>query len=329
MSERWIFAAGIVLAVLVVGGVFLLRPVKPKPAEVKEARAPAPPPITEVTLTGQIEARNVVAVAATLDGIAEEVFVDAGQEVYEGQLLCRIKNSELDLAHEAAVAEAEKAQSRASNLESSLIAARLEASRARADALRSRGEFERAEKAYQRQAILFREGATPRLVYEKAEREYNSLKSESEGLEALAKKAEGQLANLTEDLDRARRNAEKSKETLESASLGLAAAEVHSPIDGIVVERKAKAGEAVSREIKDLFRVATDLGQLSIAVEPDPTALARIHPGQPASVHVAEAPDPLTGTVREIRGTQAVIDFSSPTPLVKPGITAQVKIPLT
>jgi hypothetical protein len=65
-------------------------------------------------------------------------------------------------------------------------------------------------------------------------------------------------------------------------------------------------------------------------VEPPPPQLQRIHAGQRAAIHIAEVPDqPISGAVREVKGSQVVVEFISPTPLIKPGLTAQVTIKLT
>jgi hypothetical protein len=81
--------------------------------------------------------------------------------------------------------------------------------------------------------------------------------------------------------------------------------------------------------MKDLVVIATDLTNMMVIVEPPPPALARIKAGLPAAVRLPElSPDEFPGSVRELRGTQVVVDFTSPAPIVKPGLTAQVKIKL-
>ena len=43
-------------------------------------------------------------------------------------------------------------------------------------------------------------------------------------------------------------------------------------------------------------------------------------------VQVAEAPSAIQGTVREIKAGRVFVDFTSPSPAIKPGLTAQVRI---
>ncbi|MEK7753797.1 MAG: hypothetical protein AAB654_17885, partial [Acidobacteriota bacterium] len=66
---------------------------------------------------------------------------------------------------------------------------------------------------------------------------------------------------------------------------------------------------------------------LEVVVEPDPPALARIRAGQPATVHLSEmANQPIPASVREVKGTQVLVEFTSPDPAIRPGLTAQVTI---
>jgi hypothetical protein len=52
-------------------------------------------------------------------------------------------------------------------------------------------------------------------------------------------------------------------------------------------------------------------------------------PGQSVIVQVAEmSGESLEGSVREVKDGQAIIEFSSPNPAIKPGLTAQVRIRL-
>jgi FKBP-type peptidyl-prolyl cis-trans isomerase 2 len=63
--------------------------------------------------------------------------------------------------------------------------------------------------------------------------------------------------------------------------------------------------------------------------ELEPPVLARVRPGQEALVYTPELPNPIPARVKEIEGTQVVVEFTSPDPTLLPGATAQVRIKLT
>jgi multidrug resistance efflux pump len=332
---KWLLFGGVViLAAIAAGSLAVWRQQNRKPAapKVELAKPAAPADFTgsEVSLTGKIQAQKVVDVPVPIEGTIESFEVEVGEDVFEGQVIARIQNRQSEARLEAATAELDKAQTRVTNTDGAIIAARLEASRAAADAQRTRAEFDLADRTYQRQKLLYAEGATPRLTFEKAEREYKALKDEHETKDALARQAEERVSALNRDLDLFRRMLEEKNEMLELAKTDVAAGEVRAPADGIIVARRGELGEDVTRQIEDLFRIATALSAMEVVVEPTPPALARIRPGQAAAIHIAEMPNEvINGTVREVAGSQVIVEFISPTPLIKPGLSAQVTIKLT
>jgi multidrug resistance efflux pump len=329
MRGRWLLITGsAVLAAVAVGALLLHRRAAPAP---RQAVAPAPATVVgpEVSLPGKIRAQSVVAVAVPVAGTIESLLVEEGQPVYEGQLLGRIRNTGLEGAEEESVADAEQAQARLSQLQNEWIAVRLEASRARSDSTRAQSECDRAERAYLRQQMLYREGATPRLVFEKTAAGFESAKAERDTRAELAQVAEDRLSNLVKSLDAARKTLDEKNEALDTAREEAAAAEIHSPVDGLVVAVTKQPGDEVTTEVRDLFQIAVNLTALEAVVEPEPPALARIRPGQEALIQIAELPGAIPGRVKEIQGAQVIVEFTSPNPALRPGTTAQVRIRLT
>ena len=326
---------GITLLVAVSAGALAVwrqasKPMPVKPAPVVQAAPPVKVEPTELSITGQISAQKVVNVPATADGVIETFAVDAGENVFEGQLLARIKNVKVASAMEMAASDAQKAETRVKETEAAIVAARLEASRAHADASRAKSELDRAEKAYTRQKLLYAEGATPRLVYEKAEHDYAALKDEAESKSALAQQSEDHGAQLSRDLELYKRASNDRNNTMEQANGKSAGGEVRSPCDGLILTRKSKQGAEVSRAMDDLFTIATAMSAMEVILEPTPPQLARIHAGQAAAIHlIGVKSETIEGAVREVKGNQVIVDFISPTPLIKPGLTAQVTIKLT
>jgi multidrug resistance efflux pump len=254
---------------------------------------------------------------------------DVGEDVFEGELLAQIKNAKVDNAAQTAESEATRTQARVADLENSLIGARLEASRARSDETRVKSELERAQRLYTQQKALIDQGATPRLTFEKAEKEYNTYKADAENLGRTAAAAEDRVASLTGELESARKLAESQAQKSDEAKADLGAGEVRSTVNGVVLARNGQAGAPVTRDIPDLFRIGVELNNLQVTVTPPAAVLTRIKPGQAATIEIPDAPGPVIGTVREVQGGQVVVDFTSPAATVKPGRTAKVKLRLS
>jgi multidrug resistance efflux pump len=331
MRGKWILISVTVVALAVAAGALsVLRKDSSHAAAPAHTAAPPAPPTSEVSLPGKIEAQHVVAVPVQISGSVGEFMVDVGEDVYEGEVIARISNGGLETARESASSAVEMAQLRLNKIEAGIIAARLEASRARADAVRARDELQRTDKAYQRQQMLHREGATPRLNYEKSQREYETAQAEFQNLDELARNSENRVDDLLKEQQNAKKILDDKSKELESTNVRLQAAEIHSPVDGLVVGRKGEVGRELGpQEQNELFRIAVDLGNLQMTVDPEPPVLGRIKPGQPALIMTADLQgEGISGTVKEIRGNQAVIVFTSPDPVLKPGMTAQARIKL-
>ena len=326
MRGKWLLISGSVIALACAGGaISLLRHESPQPAPAPER---AVPPASELSLSGQVQAQHVVPVGAG-SGTIDSFLVDVGQDVSEGQLLAHISNQGLESAREEAARILQNAQEKVNAIGSRIVAARLEASRSRADANRSRDQFERAEKAYQRQQLLHREGATPRLTYEKSEREFEAARSEFTSLDELARQADNRIAELVRELETAKRALDERNAALETATAQSAGAEVRSPVSGVVVARHGEPGKMVGpEEARDLFDIAVDLSRLVVTIQPDPAVLKGIHPGQDALIFIADLPGAIPGTVKDARANEVTVEFISPSAVIRPGMTAQIRLKL-
>jgi multidrug resistance efflux pump len=330
MRGKWIpVSVGFVLFGLAVGTVVWRgrrHPVAPPAAATAAAIAVAR---NEVTLQGKIRPRHVTGVGASAPGFIEAFLVEPGQDVYEGQVLARIGAQGLESAREVAQTALDGAQEQVSQTEAAVTAARLELSRAEADAQRSRMALERAERASARQQTLFREGATPRLVYQKALQEYEAALKDSELIDATVRTGREHIQSGMDEVNAARKIGADKMRLLEEAQGNLSAAEVHSPVDGYVVSRKGEVGGSAGEAGNELFQIATDLYAMEVALEPKAELLKRIVPGQPALVLVLDLQNAaMPGVVRQIKDNQVIVEFDSTLPAIKPGMQADVRFKL-
>src|ERR1017187_4374016 len=309
MRGKWIpVSVGLVLFGLAVGVVVWRgrrHPVAPPAAATAAAIAVAR---HEITLQGKIRPRHVTAVGASVPGFIEAFLVEPGQDVYQGQVLARIGAQGLESAREVAQAALDGAE---------------------ADAARARLALERAERASARQQTLFPEGATPRLVYQKALQEYEAALKDSELIDATVRTGREHIQSGIDEAGAARKIVADKTRLLEEAQGNLSASEVHSPVDGYVVSRKGEVGGSAGEPRDQLFQIATDLYAMEVALDPKPEMLKRIVPGQPALVLVLDLQNAaMPGVVREIKDNQVIVEFDSTLPAIKPGMQADVRLKL-
>ena len=329
MRGKW--AVPSAAAIVIIGaGIFLLKH-RQKPLPVSRQAEAAVITADEVTLSGQIRPQHVIGVGSTVSGNIDALLVNVGEEVFEGQLLARIGSSNLDSDREAATQAVERAQDQVTKAESALNASRLEASRADADMQRARMQIDRAQTNLERQTTLNKAGATPKIVYEKAVKDYEAATGEFEIMDKALRAARENVAAASVKVNDAKNALTQKSRELEGTEGQYAAAEVHAPSDGVVVGRKGEAGKPAQEFGDQLFQIATDIYALEVPLLAKPEVLKRIHPGQSATVLVLDLQSAgIPGTVKEIKEKEGeiVVEFGSTVPAIRPGMRADVRLRL-
>jgi len=175
---------------------------------------------------------------------------------------------------------------------------------------RSLAELGAAQKNADRNKALVDEGLIPRATYD--------------DLASQAAVARANVSSARVAVDRARQN--------------LAYTEIHSPIDGVVVERNVDVGQTVAASLAapQLFLIANDLSQMQIVVSVDESDIASIREGQPVRFTVQARPsERFTGKVEQVRlkstttenvvSYDVVVSAQNPDGKLLPGMTARVE----
>jgi len=319
--------AGLVVAVALLAGMFFsIRRVRPPSQTVEPASSPAaaPDPPKEIEVPGRVEALHTVPVSVSIAGEVDSFSADVGQEVFEGQVLARISNQGLETGRDSVQRTLQASEQKLSTLETTISAARLEAVRAHDDAIRAHEELSRASKSYQRQKMLNSAGATPRLQYEKSEKDFEAAQDDSEGTGEMAARADRRVDDLVKEYDQLKKTVEDKRKELEEAQAALAATEVHAPVAGVVVARQGEIGKTLTQEeAAALFKIATDIGALEAVFAPD----SAMKKGDRVAVSFAEIPgDPLTGIIKDIKNGEARAEITSSNPAIRPGMDCRVKL---
>jgi HlyD family secretion protein len=114
-------------------------------------------------------------------------------------------------------------------------------------------------------------------------------------------------------------------------------AEIHSPIDGVVISRTAEVGQTVAASLQapTLFIIARDLAHMEILASVDESDVGQIAVGQTVRFTVAAYPDrQFDGVTRQVRlqpqtvqnvvNYTVVVEAGNPQGVLLPGMTATV-----
>jgi HlyD family secretion protein len=248
---------------------------------IAEAPAPALPAITVSTViphklsdriiaSGLIAAVEEVQVAPLVEGQPlDQLLVDVGDVVTEGQVLAVLSKTTLELQKTEAVA--------------SLAASRAAIAQSEAQLVEAEAAAAEAARVVERTTKLRESGTTPQATWDTAN--------------ANAIAANARVSVATQGLEAARAQLALAEARLENVDLMLNRTEVKAPVAGKIVARNAKTGAIATAAGQPMFVITRD-GALELRADVAETDLLRLVPGQKALLRAVGMTEPLTGTVR-------------------------------
>lgn len=249
-----------------------------------------------VTATGTLQATNEVDVSSELSGIIKTVEVDYNSKVKVGQILAKLDTLKL---------EAQVTQSKAA-----LESATAKVLQAQATVKETRSKLDQLRRVKQLSN--------------------NKVPSQ---LEVDA--AEAAVERALADLASAKAAVSQSRATLASNETDLSKAAIRSPVNGIVLTRKAEPGQTVAASLDPpvLFTLAEDLTKMELVVNVDEADVGHIQEGQEATFSVAAYPNRTfdarivqarfgSTTTSGVVTYETVLQVENPDLSLRPGMTA-------
>jgi HlyD family secretion protein len=255
-------------------------------AAAAETAAPVLPAITvaevakrnladRIIASGLIAAVEEVQVAPLVEGQPlDQLLVDVGDTVTEGQVLAVLSRTTLDLQKSEAVA--------------SLAAARANIAQAQAQLVETEAARDEAQRVADRTAKLREQGTAPQ--------------AQADTARANAVSANARVMVATEGLESAKAQLALAEARLANVELLLNRTEVKAPVSGKVVARNAKIGAIATAAGQPMFVIIRD-GALELRADVSETDILRLAPGQKARLRGIGMSDKLEGTVRLVEPT--------------------------
>lgn len=250
-------------------------------AESNPAAAPVLPAITVSTVeiaklsdriiaSGLVAAVEEVQVAPLVEGQPlDQLLVDVGDMVTEGQVLAVLSRTTLELQ------ETEAAASRA--------AAKSNIAQAEAQLVEAKAASDEARRVADRTAKLREQGTAPQ--------------AQADTARANAVSANARVMVATEGLEAARAQLALAEARLENVNLMLSRTEVKAPVAGRIVARNAKIGAIATATGQPMFVITRDAA-LELRADVAEVDLLRLAPGQKARLRAVGMAGVLDGTVR-------------------------------
>ncbi|MDZ4069082.1 MAG: efflux RND transporter periplasmic adaptor subunit [Tabrizicola sp.] len=228
-----------------------------------------------VIASGMIGPVEEVQVAPLIEGQpVEQLLVDVGDVVTEGQVLAVLSKQTLELQRSQAVASLAAAKATIAQAEAQLV-----------EAEASAGE---AQRVAERTARLREQGSASQAAADTAN--------------ASAVSATARVSVARQSLEAARAQVDLGKAQLENVDLQLARTEVKAPVAGKVVTRNARLGGIATAAGQAMFVIVRD-GALELRADVAEADILRLVEGQKAELRTVGATAALSGTVRLVEPT--------------------------
>ncbi len=293
-------ATWVVLAVAAIAtGVWLLnRPSSEQSYRYKTVDVVRKTLVGWVSATGTLSARITVQVGTQVSGRVSKVLVDFDDKVKKGQLLAEIDRQLFRAALDQNSANLAKE---------------------RGNVAKALAEEEGARIQLERSKQLRQNGLMDDVEFQNAD---TRLKSAM----AQVQVARGQLAQAQANYDQARLNLELTS--------------IFSPIDGVVLTRTVDVGQTVASSLQapTLFTIAADLREMQVDTFVTESDIGHLRVGLNAEFSVDAFPGRrFTGVLTQLRNAsteqqgivtyKAILYVDNPALMLRPGMTANVKIP--
>ncbi len=242
------------ITVIVAAGIFYLHRDTTNAVQYETKAVSRGDLVVTVGATGTLEPIKTVEVGIEVSGTIKSVEVDYNDHVEVGQLLAELDTSKL---------EAQSLQSEAA----------LDSARAKLLQTQATVQEANAQMARLTEARELSGGKIP------SKNEFDTQKAE--------------LARAHADEASAKASVAQAQATLDANRSDLAKALVHSPINGIVLERDIEPGQTVAASFESpiLFTLAEDLTQMELQVDVDEADVGQVKEGQDATFTVAAYSD--------------------------------------
>jgi len=275
----WISVIALVLIAVIAGGAVALKPSKEidpsKLAAVEKGDI-----ARSVVATGKIQPLVKVEIKSKASGIVKKLYVDYGERVKTGQLLCELDKEELQARVREARATLQATQAAQESAKAALERNQVEAEGPDVPFLKK--NMDRAQQ-------LYTDGLVAKSAVEDTEKAYQmALNKQTSALRSVA------LARA--ELSRSGAQVAQAQAALDRAETDLLNSTIVSPMDGLILSRDVQVGDAVSSILVNgsqatLIMTLGDVSEVYVLGKVDEADIGKVYLDQAARIVVESFKD--------------------------------------
>jgi HlyD family secretion protein len=287
--------------------------------------------VSSVSATGTLQAKVSVLVGTEVSGTIRQILVDYNHPVKKGQVLVKLDQEIFRAQVEQARANLMNAQARLREMEAGRG---MQRSGVKTSIDEKKANMDKAEADFKRNETLFNKGMISRSDLEAANQAYLVARAQHEQANAEEDKNEVTDAQIAG----ARASVRQAQASLHTAETNLSKTVIHSPMDGIVIDKTVEVGQTVAASFNtpNLLTIG-DLSIMQVEVSIDEADVGQARVGQKAVFTVDAFPDrPFEGTlaqvyyapitVQNVVTYTGIVEVGNKGSILRPGMTANVNI---
>ncbi|MEO0758464.1 MAG: efflux RND transporter periplasmic adaptor subunit [Cyanobacteria bacterium J06648_16] len=307
---RWILA---LLAISVIGSAVLFVGIwRSRSSDYDVAELTVPVETTELTVritaSGEVEPFRTVNLSPHVGGIVQEIFVEQGDRVREGQVIARMDSDDLEAQRIQSRASLAEAQAQLTDVRQGTDVAQIAQSEANlsaveAQVVEAQSRLTLAENNFERDQNLYERGAISQLELDQSANEIRSAQASLQQVQSRVEEARQRVNDLVDDpdpqeVDQAQARVDRARGQLQAIEIQLADTLIRAPFGGIITQKFATEGAFVTptTSASDVSS-ATSTAIVSLAdglevvAEVPEADIGQISPGQTVEIQADAFPE--------------------------------------
>ena len=233
-----------------------------------------------VVATGKVTPIVQVEIKSKASGIVKKLYVEYGDHVKEGQILCDLDRVEIEAQVRSQKANVEAAEANA-------ISTKADYERAKVDA--AGVDIPMLLRAYDRAKQMAKEGVVSQSNLDDAQKAYELAVNKQQVAQAQLGVMKAKIAQADAQVQSAHAQLKQLEEQLSYTT-------IYAPMDGIVLSRDVEVGDAVSSILvlgssATLVMTIGDTSEVYVKGKVDESDIGKVYLGQPARIKVESFKD--------------------------------------
>ncbi len=262
-----------------------------------------------VSASGRIYPEVEVKISSDVSGEVVELYVEEGDSVTVGQLLCKVDPEAFQSSVERVQATVDNAKSQVANAKAGLARSEAALQQSIAQKKQIEAQLENARTIFRRNEQLLKDGVISQADYDNAQSSLRSFEANLESAVATVRSAEAGVEASRQTIKASEFSVKSAEASLKETRTSLNRTSIYAPMSGVISMMSVEKGERVVGTIQmtgtEIMRIA-NLSSMEVQVDVSENDVLRVNLKDEVNIEVDAYLDrTFTGKVTEIANSAA------------------------